>query len=144
MLSLPVCVDLAFFSSFVACLIVAIKCSSFLLPEGHEDDGALGHDRVDDESGQHDDEDGHKGEAKVELAPLDIPARVLQKESTGLSAAHLARLLLQLTHYPLLLRLQSSSLLLRLLHQEIIIVLLSSLYWRVTRIFLLIQQALFQ
>ena len=66
----------------MACLVVAIKCSSLLLPEGHEDDGTFGHDRVDDESGQHDDEDGHKGEAKVELAPLDIPERVLQKVSS--------------------------------------------------------------
>ena len=131
-LSLPVCVDLAFFSSFVACLVVAIKCSSLLLPEGHEDDGAFGHDRVDDESGQHNNEDGQKGEAKVELAPLDIPERMLQKESTHLSAAHLGYLLLQLTNYSILLRLQPSSLLLRFLHQEIIVVHPSSLYWSVT------------
>ena len=57
-LRLPVCVDLAFFRSFMARLVVAIKCSSLLLSEGHEDDGSLGNDRVDDQSRQHDDEHG--------------------------------------------------------------------------------------
>ena len=80
----------------------------------------------------------------MELSPLDIPERMLQEEATGLDAAHLTCLFLNLPHNPLLLRLHRVGWLLMLLHQEIIIVLRSSLYWRVTRIFILIQQALFQ
>ena len=87
----------------MACLVEAIKCTTFLLPEGHENDRTFGYNCVNNKCGQHDDEDGQKGEAKMELASLDIPKRMLQKESTGLCSTHLARLLFKLEYDLLLL-----------------------------------------
>ena len=98
MLRLIVRVDQGLSSLLVIRLVISIKRTAFLLSERHENDWAFGYDRVDDESGEHDDEDGEKGEAKVELAPSDISKRVLQKQSAGLRPAHLPSFLLQFKH----------------------------------------------
>ena len=84
-------------------VIVPIKGAPFLLPESHEDDWTFIDDRVDDQGGEDDDEDGHEGQAEVELAPSYIPIRVLKEEATSLDSAHLASALLDLQHDLLLL-----------------------------------------
>lgn len=61
-------------------LVPHIHLACVDLREADENYWALGHDRVDNEHRDDDDEDGAEGQAEVALVPLDVPIRMLDKE----------------------------------------------------------------